>query len=416
MWERLKQRPLDLYILYRSLALTWAFMPFQVFFLQSRGLSLAAIFDLNVVFSLATVCFEVPTGIYADRNGRRVAMASGGLVMAVACAFFIVGGDFWVYALANVFCALAMTLSSGADSAFLYDHLADRRALSQYARYEGLSTAAKGIGNLVAVLIAGLIYSLAPWSVFAFTGLLTGIAGLMALALPERPHPPREGTAVDDLRRAWTILRHDARLASVLAFGALTFVLLRISLFADQPHLESHLGGLSVSQLALAAALLAAGKEIGGAIIASVSGSVLVKVRWRTLVVGLALFAVGTYAVMGLGIGSVDIAMMVLLSSAFGLFSPLMRALMNRTISSSRDRATLLSFESMGRRLLFAAASPLFGRAVEGSSLHASFTGTAWVAAGAYALLGVVALGVFRGVAVARSEGRPASALASSAG
>jgi hypothetical protein len=117
---------------------------------------------------------------------------------------------------------------------------------------------------------------------------------------------------------------------------------------------------------------------------------------------------------MGLGAGVVDIGMMVLLSSAFGLFSPLMRALMNRLIPASRDRATLLSFESMGRRVLFAAASPLFGRAVEASSLHATFTGTAWVAALAYGVLGLVAYGLFRAFAPAGM--RPGSALVSFVG
>jgi predicted MFS family arabinose efflux permease len=414
MWDRLKQRPLDLYILYRSLALTWAFMPFQVFFLQARGLSLAAIFDLNVVFSLATVALEVPTGIFADRNGRRVAMALAGVVMAVACGFFLLGGGFWVYALANVLCALSMTLASGADSAWLYDHLHDQHRAAEYARYEGLSTAAKGIGNLVAVLVGGLIYSVAPWGVFAFTGLLTTVAGTIALALPERPHPPREGTAVDDLLRAATIVRRDGRLGSVLTFGALTFVLLRLSLFTDQPHLELHLSGLSASQLALAAALLAAGKEIAGAAVASTSGEILRRFRWRTVVLALVVFLVATYGIMGLGAGVVDIGMMVLLSSAFGLFSPLMRALMNRLIPASRDRATLLSFESMGRRVLFAAASPLFGRAVEASSLHATFTGTAWVAALAYGVLGLVAYGLFRAFAPAGM--RPGSALVSFVG
>ena len=73
-----------------------------------------------------------------------------------------------------------------------------------------------------------------------------------------------------------------------------------------------------------------------------------------------------------------------------------MRSLMNRAIDGPRDRATLLSVEGMGRRLLFAAVSPVFGRAVEASSLHATFSGTAWVAGIAYAVLGVSALLSFR--------------------
>lgn len=416
MWQRLRQRPLDLYVLYRGLALTWAFVPFQVYFLQARGLSLSDIFDLNVVFSLATVAFEVPTGIFADRFGRRAAMALGGFVMSVACVLFVLGGGFWIYALANALSALSMTLASGADSAFLYDYLAETRQLGDYPRYEGLSTASKGIGNLVAVLVGGVIYAVVPWGVFVFTGVLTAVAGMVALALPERRSVIRDGTALDDLRRAARIVQSSSRLGTVMAYGALTFVLLRLSLFTDQPHLEAHLNGLGTTQLAFAAAALAAAKEIGSAVMASVSGAMLARYRARVLAMALAFFLVGSYALMGLGFALVDVVTMVFLSSAFGLFSPLMRALMNREIPGPRDRATLLSFESMGRRLLFAAASPLYGRAVEASSLHASFTGTACVATAAYVLLALVALEVFRGLAPARQpmqSARPGSALMS---
>jgi hypothetical protein len=110
------------------------------------------------------------------------------------------------------------------------------------------------------------------------------------------------------------------------------------------------------------------------------------------VVPALAAIVLGTYAAMGRGHAVPDILLMVFLSSLFGLFSPLMRTLMNEAIPSSRDRATLLSFESMGRRVLFAAASPLFGRAVESSSLHATFTGTAWVALVLYATLAAFAI------------------------
>lgn len=389
------------YFAYRSLALTWAFMPFQVLFLESRGLSLGDVLDLNVVFTLATVALEVPTGVFADRYGRRRAMALGGLVMTAACALFVVGGSLWVYAAANALAALSMTLASGADSAWLHDYLAAQNLSDRYNHHEGLSTAAKGIGNLLAVLVGGVLYSVWPASVFVFTGALTAASAALALRLPESHATVRGTNAREHFLRAVSTLQRDPRLTSVMLFGALTFVLFRVSLFTDQPHLEIHLTGPWVGHLALAAALLAAAKEIGGAAIAFYSGPLQDRVATKILVPGLAVLAVGVYALMGRGNAALDIALMVILSSAFGLFSPLMRSVMNRLIIDSRDRATLLSFESMGRRLLFALASPLFGRAVEGSSLHATFTGTAWVAAVGYIALGVVAFGLFR-IPVAR--------------
>lgn len=396
MWDRLQRRPLLTYFVYRALALTWAFAPFQVYYLQRRGLSVAQVFDLNVVFSLSAVAFEVPTGIFADRYGRRVSMSAGGFVMAIACACFIAGQSFWAFAAANVLCALSMALSSGADSAYLYDHLTTTQGTSKYARLEGWSTAAKGVGNLAAVLLGAVLYQYVhPASVFVLTAAFTCTAGVVALSLPET-REKRDGRIVDHLRRAFEALRADGRLLAVVSFGAISFVLLRLSLFADQPHLESHLHGDWLRRTVLSMGLLAAAKEVASATVAGASGWFLQGVRARWLALGLAAGLVLAYGLMGEDHGALCTTLMICLAGSFGLFSPLMRALMNRLIDGPNDRATLLSVEGMGRRLLFAAVSPVFGRAVEASSLHTTFTGTAWVAALAYAVLGVSALLSFR--------------------
>lgn len=417
MWDRFKRRPLLTYFLYRGLALTWAFAPFQVYYLERHGLSVTDVFDLNVVFSISAVALEIPTGIFADRHGRRLAMSAGAFVMSLACALFVLGGGFWTYALANALCALSMTLASGADSAYLFDHLEENRLSGTYARLEGWSTSAKGLGNVGAVLIGALIYQfILPEGVFVFTGLTTAFAGVLALCLPER-RPTNDVVAKDHLLRAVRTLAGDGRLIAVMMFGALSFVLLRLSLFADQPHLEAHLTGAWLTHTVLSMGLLAAAKEIATAVTAGSSGWLFARVPARVLTVGLAIFLVGAYALMGENRAPVCVTVMVLLASGFGVFSPLMRALMNRLIAGPRDRATLLSMEGMGRRLLFAATSPIFGRAVEASSLHAAFAGTAWAAGVSYAALGLGALMVFRAATSARRvPAASPSALASAAG
>lgn len=416
MWSALQRNPLKSYLAYRTLALTWAFAPFQVHYLQRRGLSVADVFDLNVVFCIAAVAFEVPTGVLADRHGRRVAMSTGAFVMSLACALFIMGRSFWAFALANVLTALSMSLSSGADSAYLYDHLADTRQSATYARWEGWSTAAKGFGNLLAVMLGALMYEYVhPASVFVFTAATTAVAGVVALALPERAIP-RDGMVTDYLRRAFHTLRTDGRLGTLVAFGAMSFVLLRLSLFADQPHLESHLHGEWLRRTVLSMGLLAGAKELGTVLVAGTAGWLFARVRARYIAVGLAVGLIAAYALMGEDHGWLCTVTMVLLASAFGLFSPLMRALLNRLIDGPRDRATLLSVEGMGRRLLFAAMSPLFGRAVEASSLHATFSGTAWVAGTSYSVLAVAALLAWRAWSPAPRASREGTALVSAAG
>ena len=74
--------------------------------------------------------FEVPTGALADRFGRCRAMMLGSLLMAIGCVVDFNGRDFWTFALGEGLLALGMTLTSGADSAYLYDLLRSARQAS----------------------------------------------------------------------------------------------------------------------------------------------------------------------------------------------------------------------------------------------------------------------------------------------
>ena len=56
---------------------------------------------------------EVPTGIIADRFGRRTSRIPGRLVAMVGTALMIGSRSFWGFALAFVFVALSFNLESG---------------------------------------------------------------------------------------------------------------------------------------------------------------------------------------------------------------------------------------------------------------------------------------------------------------
>ncbi len=72
-----------------------------------------------------------------------------------------------------------------------------------------------------------------------------------------------------------------------------------------------------------------------------------------------------------------------------GVYSPLSKELLNREIEDSSHRATILSVESMARRLAFGLFAPLVGIMIDRHSLHAGLYTCAGLAA-----LGTVALAV----------------------
>ena len=380
---------------YRALSIR-AYVPFLLVFLQGRGLSLSAVFDLNVVFILASMAAEIPAGLYADRKGRKRAMVLAGLAMTAASALFIVGRTFLWFAIANALCAVSMALSTAADSTWLYESSDGVNDELRYQRLEGYSNAAKSLGNVVAIALAGFLFSLSPSGPFVLSGALTLGSALIARTLPDTPHEPRRRGVVQDLRRAAGIVAHDGRLLLVMSFAAVTFTLLQLTLFTDAAHLPLHFRGANAGEMALALGALASAKELVTALSAASSGALFARVRGALVVVCVSLATTALFFAMGASNDALCVVMMLAASGLFGLFQPLSRKLLHSAIQQPAERATLFSIESAARKVLFAAASALFGRAAESASLHQALKAAGVLAVLAYVILAMGAAGWLR--------------------
>ncbi len=383
------------FLAYRALSIR-AYVPFLLVFLQGRGLSLSAVFDLNVVFILASMAAEIPAGLFADRRGRKTAMVLAGLTMTLASALFIVGRSFAWFAVANALCALSMALSTAADSTWLYESTDGARDPDRYQRLEGYANAAKSLGNVITIALAGFLFSLSTAGPFVLSGALTLCSAIIAQSLPDTRHEPARRGIAQDLRRAISVVTHDGRLLLVMAFAAVTFTLLQLTLFTDAAHLPLHFRGVSAAETALALGALAAAKELFTAVSAASSGALFARVRGAFVVVALSVATTALFFAMGLGGDVLCFVMMLFAAGLFGLFQPLARKLLNAAILQSTERATLFSIESAGRKVLFAIASALFGRAAESASLHQALYATGLVAVLAYAILAMGAAGWLR--------------------
>jgi len=83
---------------------------------------------LYVVFDVSATALEVPLGYMSDRIGRRITLILSSITGALSALLIALGSSFEVFALANVLLGAWVALSSGTDSAFLFESLvADKR-------------------------------------------------------------------------------------------------------------------------------------------------------------------------------------------------------------------------------------------------------------------------------------------------
>lgn len=167
-------------------------IPVVVLFWQENGLSLTKIMILQAIYTLSIAIFEVPTGVFADKIGRKQSLSIGAFVLLIAAVVYSLGYNFWQFVIAEVVWGLGVTFASGADSAFVYDTLKQSKKEYDFKKIWGNSKSLEYFAAGTAAIIGGFVatYSLRlNWVLVAVSMLLlffvslTGISFLFAFSL-----------------------------------------------------------------------------------------------------------------------------------------------------------------------------------------------------------------------------------------
>ncbi len=381
------RRDLRTFYLFRLLATSYLFIPIFMLFQADRGLTFFDRLALGGIYSAVIVIVEVPTGVFADRFGRRRSMLLGALAMVGSCLIALQAKDFRTFAIAESLGALSIALCSGADSAYLYDLLAAHDRTSEYPRCESAASAWHLVGSAVAFAGGGWLASYDLALPYLVTAAVAALAAVVACVMREdRPAPRSESSATFPAFGRQTFgalaeVARNGRLAWIVGYSAVVFVLLRATVYVYQPYLEER--GLHTAEIGV----LFAGVYLIAAAVAYRTHALRARFSEDVLLWSLlGVLAVSFVGLAGAGSGPWMLALLVVQAAANGIYSPLTKPLLNREISDSSKRAAVLSVESMVRRGLMGLFAPLVG--LYGQSDVMLLCG--FVGLGGLALLGLV--------------------------
>lgn len=124
----------------------------------------------GAVFSIAYITsalLDVPTGIFADRIGRKKTMILGAVSAVLYAIFYALGINFWILALGAFFDGVSQAFYSGNNNAMLHNVLAEEGLEHEYHEYFGklasMFQLALGISGLIGALIANWSFPLIMW-------------------------------------------------------------------------------------------------------------------------------------------------------------------------------------------------------------------------------------------------------------
>ena len=343
-------------------------------FLLDAGLTNLEAFAANAFYTIGVLLFEIPTGVVADTMGRRWSYVLGSATLAVTTGLYwlmwLWEAPFWGWALASMLLGLGFTFFTGAVDAWLVDALHATGYEGSLEKIFGRSVAVAGGAMLVGSVLGGVVAQLTDLGVpFLMRAgvlvLMVVLAGVLMRDLgftPDRSEGPIKATR--------TVLRASLKhglgnppvrwlmLASPFTAGVGFY-----AFYALQPYLLELWGDPEAYSIAgLAAALLSGSAMLGGFLAPVVRR----RFRKRTSTI---LLATVTSVVVLLGLGLVQsfwvaIALVALWGIVSSIDDPVHRAYLNDMIPS-KQRATVLSFDSLMGSGGSAIVQPILGRSAD---------------------------------------------------
>jgi MFS family permease len=370
-------------------------------FLLDGGLSNVEAFTANAIYTLGLVLFEIPTGMVADTWGRRTSYLLGAVIQLVGNLLYFwmwyTQGPFWGWAIASLLLGFGYTFFSGALDAWLVDALKhtgyDGDLDPIFAKNQIVTGAAMLVGTIAGGFIAQVAALGAPYLVRAGLQLVMFIVAFVLMKdigfVPERAAGfVKQVKALTAAGWNYGLRNRPVRwvmLAAPFYMGTGIY-----GFYAAQPYLLDLFGDQQAIGVAgIAAAGIAATQVAGGFAVPFIRRHVAR--RTHILIACAALTSVSLVLMGLLQVFAVVVALLVLWAISFAVNLPIRQAYINGLIPS-RERATVLSFDSMVNSTGGVAFQPVLGRIADTAGYAASY-----VVSGAIAFVGLPFLLLARG-------------------
>ncbi|HZA89576.1 MAG TPA: MFS transporter [Solirubrobacterales bacterium] len=343
-------------------------------FLLDAGLSNLEAFAANAFFTAGMVLFEVPTGIVADTVGRRMSYLLGTVTLAGSSLLYVllwqIEAPFWQWAIVSLLLGLGFTFFSGAVEAWLVDALTATGYTGALESVFGRGQVVTGVGMLTGSAAGGFIAQQASLGVpFVLRGLILIVMFAAAFRLMHDVGftPDKGGRPLAEMRKiasasieyGWRVPAVKWLMVEALFTGGVGIY----GFYALQPYLLELYGDPEAYQIAGLAAAIVAGAQILGGVAAPRIRALFH--RRTSALIGMAGLSAVT---LGL-VGTIEsfwavIGLTVVWGLLFAASMPIRQTYLNGLIPS-RQRATILSFDSMMSSTGGVWTQPVLGRAAD---------------------------------------------------
>lgn len=353
-------------------------------FWQERGMDVQMVVYCEMIYALTVTLLEVPSGILADRFGRKRLLVLNGVLSVLEFVLLLFAQSFWAFGLVMLLSGVGKACTSGSQNALLYDSLLIEHKQDEFEKLLGRLSAVDFTGSMLAALSGGVLanfFGLEFNYVISCGSML--LALLLSFSLKEPPmvtKPQSElSGAIEYTKQALVLLAAEPL---VLLYSVSGAVLGACLLYLDefwQLILEE--SGIPLMLFGVVLALEMSFRILGSLLAYKLKE----KFRYRSILSALiAINAIG-YMIISRTRNVFCLIPILAVSWAAGITEPLITGYLHHH-TESHIRATVESFASLGLRFLSMLVGLAFGFV---STRYSIFHGFAVLAAvcGGYLLL-----------------------------
>lgn len=196
-----------------------------IYFAQITG-SYALGMTIFSITTISSAIFEVPTGIFSDRIGRKNTIIFGAASAVLFTILYAIGGNFWFLAAGALIEGLCMSFYSGNNNAFLYDTLLEEKQEHRYSEFLGKTSKMFQIALAISAILSILfLFKDMIRLVFWISVIPQLICLFLAFFLREpRVHSEKSGNIYEHLKEAILGFKRNRKLrllslTSIIGYG-----------------------------------------------------------------------------------------------------------------------------------------------------------------------------------------------------
>ncbi len=233
-------------ILVKFLTTLYFYIPYMTLYFQGRGFNFVQINSMWGIVVFTMFLTEIPTGLLADRWGRRRAVQIAILFQFIGELLFLFVTDYWLLVVDAAISGIGFAFGSGALEALIYDSLKAEKRADDMNKVMGQINSAGYLGFILSFGLSGVLVPQANQAnistALIATIIAVGLGFVVTLTLkPEKTDeedPQQKPKPIKMLKDGITRLRNNHTLQSLVLLSILTIAFWDYLITLYQPYFQ----------------------------------------------------------------------------------------------------------------------------------------------------------------------------------